>query len=197
MTEKIVLTDVDGVLLDWELSFNQWMTRTGYPLVNCSVYHIDIRHNISRALAKTLVAEFNESLEIQTIPALRDAAEVVAALHHKHGYKFRCITSLSSSAQAYNNRLVNLHAVFPPSAIDHLVCLETGACKRDALSQYANTKLYWIEDKVENIEVGAELGLLPILVEHSYNQEYILPPYATRAADWKQVYYHLTGEHYV
>ena len=33
MYNKLILTDADGVLLDWEYAFNIWMTEKGYTLV--------------------------------------------------------------------------------------------------------------------------------------------------------------------
>jgi len=33
LSNKVILTDVDGVLLDWEYSFNAWMNKHGYEVV--------------------------------------------------------------------------------------------------------------------------------------------------------------------
>ena len=34
MKEKIILTDVDGVLLDWQAAFFDWMVGQGFTPVN-------------------------------------------------------------------------------------------------------------------------------------------------------------------
>ena len=52
-----------------------------------------------------------------------------------------------------------------------LVCLDTGADKDDALERYRDSGLYWIEDKVQNANLGATLGLNSILIEHSHNKD--------------------------
>ena len=35
---KIIVTDCDGVLLDWENSFYEWMKSKGYDAQNVGVY---------------------------------------------------------------------------------------------------------------------------------------------------------------
>ena len=43
----------------------------------------------------------------------------------------------------------------------NVLCLDTGADKDEALAPYFNSGAFWIEDKTENAELGAELGLQP------------------------------------
>ena len=40
MKNKVILTDCDGVILDWEYSFKKWMTRHGYVVVKDDCYDI-------------------------------------------------------------------------------------------------------------------------------------------------------------
>ena len=35
---KVILTDIDGVVLDWETSFYEWMSNKGYDAKNAGVY---------------------------------------------------------------------------------------------------------------------------------------------------------------
>ena len=36
---------------------------------------------------------------------------------------------------------------------------------------YKNSKMWWIEDKVENAVAGANAGLKPIVMEHGFNMD--------------------------
>jgi hypothetical protein len=66
------------------------------------------------------------------------------------------------------------------------VYLDTGADKDEALAEYKGTGCYWVEDKMENADVGAELGLESILVAHVHNKDYTGS--ATRVQNWKEIY---------
>jgi len=69
------------------------------------------------------------------------------------------------------------------------VYLDTGADKDEALEQYRDSGCFWIEDKAENAELGIELGLESILVDHTFNQECTVQ----RAKSWKEIYGIITG----
>ena len=60
----------------------------------------------------------------------------------------------------------------------------------EALKPYRNSGLPWIEDKVENAWLGVEMGLDSMLVEHGHNMSENLPT----MKNWKEIFYHLTGE---
>jgi len=66
------------------------------------------------------------------------------------------------------------------------LCLDTGADKHDALSEYQDTECYWIEDKPENADVGHRLGLRSILVEHGHNMHHECPYPVVK--NWREIY---------
>ena len=81
-TKKVILTDCDGVLLNWEYAFTVWMDRHGYKLnVDSEVYDVGDRYGISKQEKKKLVKYFNESSAIGYLPPLRDAMYYVDLLH--------------------------------------------------------------------------------------------------------------------
>ena len=194
--KKVILTDADGVLLNWEYAFSCWMEQHGHTSVEGSnkLYDIGERFGITKDTGKLLVKQFNESAAIGFLPALRDAMYYVKRLHEEHGYVFRCITSLSLDKNAYKLRLMNLEKLFGKTAFEELVCLDTGADKDEALLPYKDSGLYWIEDKLENAEAGLEVGLKPILIEHGFNMNDKLDPNIKKVVNWKEVYEHITGE---
>ena len=168
---KVILTDADGVLLNWEYAFTCWMEQHGHTKVENAnfIYDIGERFGITKEQGKQLVKIFNESAAIGFLPALRDAMYYVKRLHEEHGYVFRCITSLSLDKNAYKLRKMNLEKLFGKTAFEELVCLDTGADKDEALEQYRDSGLYWIEDKLSNAQLGLDLGLKSILIEHGFN----------------------------
>lgn len=193
---KIILTDCDGVLLNWEYAFCTWMEQHGYTQIENGNHYYDLseRFNISKSEAKAKVKIFNESAAIGFLPALRDAMFYVKRLHEEHGYQFHCITSLSLDPSAYKLRKMNLEKLFGPTAFTRLICLDTGADKDEALREYEDTGYYWIEDKMENAFVGLQMGLKSILIEHGFNMHDSIPVGMYKALNWKEIYEHIIGE---
>ena len=187
--EKIILSDCDGVLLDWGAAFAEWMKFRGLEEVRQDVYGIHHRYDIERAESKELVRQFNESAAIGFLRPLRDAAYYVRRLYEEHGYRIRVISSLSLDPWAGKLREQNLRAIFG-DAIEQVICLDCGADKDEALAPYKNSGLFWIEDKPENAQVGDALGLRSILMEHEHNQFEAGFQYAV---NWKEIYQIVAG----
>jgi FMN phosphatase YigB (HAD superfamily) len=188
MNNKLILTDCDGVLLSWAESFHEWMAEHGWEQKpNASHYYsmYDIYHGLDKENAKKFTKLFNESANIGFLPPFRDSMYYVRRLHEEFGYQFRVITSLSSNIHAGNLRRMNLEKYFG-SAIESVICLDTGADKDEALEPYQYSGLYWIEDKFENAEAGHELGLSSILVTHGHNSHYETK--YPRVETWKEIY---------
>jgi phosphoglycolate phosphatase-like HAD superfamily hydrolase len=165
---KIILTDCDGVLLDWEKGFNEWMTSKGYTKVVEGIYDISKTYGLEKEVGKRLVKEYNESAWMGYLKAFRDARSGVAKLYEA-GYRFHCITSLSLDKKAKRLRMQNLENVFGKGVFKELVCLDTGADKDEALAEYEGSGFYWLEDKTENAECGLKFGLKSILIHHPHN----------------------------
>lgn len=181
----IILTDCDGVLLDWEAAFTEWMAARGEHELQCPVsYDVAVRYGIKKVEARRLVKLFNESAAIGYLKPLRDAVECVQKLHEEYGYTFRVITSLSEDKWAGMARRENLKRYFG-DAIESVICLPCGADKDEALAPYKDSGLFWIEDKPENAELGKALGLRTILVEHEHNKDY---EGVDIAKNWKEIY---------
>ena len=194
MKQKIILTDADGCILDWEWAFSVWMQERGYTLTadNKKSYYLHHHYNeLEEKDAKTVVKTFNESAAIGFLPALRDSVYYVKLLHEKHGYQFRVITSLSLDKNAQKLRGKNLRKLFG-NAIESVICLDTGADKDSALEPYRGSGMWWIEDKPANADVGHALGLKSILVEHGHNMHHVCD-YPV-AKNWKEIYDIIVGQ---
>ena len=187
--DKIILVDADGVLLDWEWAFNVWMQEQGFERVKGYqfVYDMGERYGISKDQCKKLIKIFNNSAHIGFLPALRDAMFYIKRLHEEHGYVFHCITSLSEDTNAGKLRKMNLRKLFGKTAFEEFVILDTGASKDEALAEYKDTGLWWIEDKPENALAGLNVGLKPLLMEHGHNMSFKHPD-ILRVKNWKMIY---------
>jgi hypothetical protein len=195
MTNRIILTDCDGVLLNWEYAFSVWMEDHGFEMVPGGELNYDIgeRYGITKTQGKKLIKMFNESAAIGFLPPLRDAMYYVKRLHEEHGFVFHCITSLSLDRNAQRLREMNLAKLFGETVFEKIVCLDTGADKDEALAPYRKTGLWWIEDKVTNAELGWMLGLKPILVEHGHNMHYYHED-IPKVKDWREIYELVVGQ---
>lgn len=191
--KKVILTDADGVLLDWEYAFHNWMKDRGHKTIKGfkRLYHIDIRFNISKDEGKRLVNQFNESAAIGHLPSLRDSIKYVKKLHEEHGYVFHVITSLTKEKFAIQARQKNLDNLFGKTAIERLVSLDSGGDKDEALEEYKDSGCWWIEDKPANADLGLGLGLKSILVNHGHNKDY--DGEAVVVKKWKEIYKLITA----
>jgi hypothetical protein len=190
--DKLILTDVDGVLLNWEYAFNIWMKRHGYTPKEDSgnIYDIGEKYGLTQEKKRELVKFFNESAAIGFLPPLRDAIHYVRELHVKHGYVFHVLTALSNDHQAQELRRQNLEKLFGETVFEKFIYCDTGADKDEILAPYTGSGLLWIEDKIENAELGVKLGLESIVMEHGHNMNYVGLPLMK---DWKDVYEYVVG----
>ena len=193
--DKIILTDCDGVVLDWEEGFSVWMEHHGHNTVDGYqyMYNIGDRYGVSKEQGSQMVKVFNESAAIGFLPPLRDAQYFVKKLHEQHQYKFIAITSLSLDPYAKELRERNLKKLYGDAFIE-VVCLDTGADKDEILAEYGAkyNGNYWIEDKPENLKAGIDAGLEGILIEHGHNMDYT--GNANVVVNWQEIYNLITGK---
>ena len=194
MKNKIILTDSDGVLTDWEYAFDIWMLQHGFNKQNGAEFKYDMgtRYGIDKEQSKKLIRIFNESAAIGFLPPLRDAMYYVKKLVEEHGFRFHVITSLSNDANAQELRKMNLRKLFGKVAFEKFVFLDTGADKDQALEPYRDTGYHWIEDKKINCEVGHAMGLKSILMEHGHSLDYNHPNIPV-VKNWREIYDIIVG----
>lgn len=191
MKDKVILVDCDGVLIDWEYHFGRWMERHGYLREKFNVYCVAAAYGIDKPDVQRLVRMFNESATIRKMSPLRDAVKYVKKLHEEHGYIFHAITSLSDDEYAQHLRTKNLRELFGNTVFDKFVYLGCGADKDEALEPYRGSECWWVEDKIQNADLGLELGLNSILMSHTHNAHY--DGQARRVENWKQIYNIING----
>lgn len=191
---RLILVDCDGVLLDWEWAFSVWMIQRGFvQRPNAKDYYqiSDQFENITVRDAKKFTVLFNESAAIGFLPPLRDSVRWIKQLNQQHGYRFHCITSLSTDENAVALRKMNLQKYFG-DVFDDIQCLPTGSDKDQALEPFRGTGLWWIEDKPANTDLGHQLGLRSVLLEHGHNMRHECS--YPIVSNWQEIYRLVTAE---
>ena len=198
MSKNVIVTDCDGVLLDWEEGFGVWMEHNGHTMVPDGklIYNIAERYGMDAVTGKQMVKQFNQSAAMGFLPPLRDAQYYVKLLSEKHQYKFLVLTSLSLDPYAKMLRERNLTKIFGDCFAD-VICLDTGADKDEALADLANEyqSCWWIEDKPANAVAGYDTGFRSILIEHGHNMNYDFDTEADIrvAKNWEDIYNIVVG----
>ena len=191
--KRVILTDIDGVVLNWGTAFNDWMVSRGHQQKGGSAsYDVAETYDIPKGQAKMLVRMFNESAQVGFLPPLRDAICYMKKLHEEHGYVFHAITSLSSDPNAQKLRIMNLENLFGKTLFEKYIILGCGDDKDEALEPYRDPGLIWVEDKVENAVLGTEMGLDSILIEHDHNRNSL--PSCRYSSSWKNIYQYVRGD---
>lgn len=182
---KLILTDIDGVMLDWETAFHDWMESKGHVRNSIATYDMHVAYDQPKEFLKKLVVEFNNSAWMCCLKPLRDAVVGVAGLA-ADGYRFGAITSMSLDRYAGKLREENLKNLFG-DVFEFVTCLDTGADKDEALLPYKDSGMWWIEDKPENAKLGADFGLNTLLVRHSHNANFDYRG-VKKVDNWAQIY---------
>jgi hypothetical protein len=166
MREKLILTDVDSVMLDYMegVEHDDWL--------------VDI-------------SEEEHWRKVAWLEPFRDAEEYVIKLG-EDGWKFHAITAVGDHPQLVEYRMLNLKNIWGYDIFQEITCVPKGRYKKHILERYRDTGLIWIEDHLPNAKQGLELNLDCRLFNMKYNQKEEWPE-AKRLNNWKELYEELTG----
>ena len=198
-SNRIILTDVDGVLLEWEHHFTKWMLQRTlfdergaryhpYRLLpnKENTYEMAERFGLTVAEIRKEIREFNRSAWMGTQRPMMESQTWVKLLAAE-GWTFIPITSQTSDIPAQQLRKRRLGELFGEHVFTNYHILGTGADKDSALAEFHNTGLYWVEDKPKNAVAGLKYGLKPILIDHPYNRDFKHPD-IIRVSNWKDIH---------
>ena len=199
ISNRIILTDVDGVLLEWEHHFTKWLQLRSYFDKNGNRnypyklsdsgqdnYDMSKRFGISKETISQEIREFNRSAWMGTQRPMLESQTWVKLLHAE-GWTFVPITSQTSDIPGQALRKKRLGELFGEHVFSNYHILGTGADKDGALAEFHDTGLYWVEDKPKNALAGLKYGLKPILIDHPYNKDFNHPD-IIRVNNWKQIH---------
>ena len=185
-----ILTDADGVLVDWNHGFLQFLAAKGYnvSVVDEESYSFVDRLGLTKSEEIRLIEEFNYSDGIRYLEPFADAVENVAKLADA-GFRFTVITSLGNTPEAINNRTHNLRFIFG-DIFDDIQCLKMGLNKSIALNKWVGSNLLWVDDHITQVEAGYNQGLSAILVTHPYNKVYTEGKFrrVSHTTPWAEIY---------
>lgn len=190
---KVIVTDCDGVLLDWEFAFDVWVAEKGYKRLPGTeqIFWAGSRYGIHNDDVLKLVYEFNESACIGFLPSLRDAQHYVKALAER-GFEFDVVSSLHVDRYAQMLRVNNLTHLFGDVFRKINAHLSITGSKEDFLREhYGNSDCWWIEDRMDHADAGTRVGMRAMLMDHPYNQDYTGK--AIRVKNWRDIHDILTG----
>ncbi|MBI33590.1 MAG: hypothetical protein CMD98_06960 [Gammaproteobacteria bacterium] len=189
--DKVILTDVDGVLFDWQFHFYQHCRKELGLERLTSEYDVSNSLGLgSRKKGSLIVRNFNKSEAMKSLSPFKDAIKYVRKLHEEHGYIFHVITSQTHDNLAKEYRKQNLINTFG-NVFEGFTILNTGQDKDKELSKWEGTECWWIDDKEANIKMGNQFGLRGLLMAHEHNMDCFDEE---RVKSWKEIYDIITGE---
>ena len=203
-SNRIILTDVDGVLLEWEHHFTKWMLQRTlfdekgaryhpYRLLpnKENTYEMAERFGLTKPEIRKEIREFNRSAWMGTQRPMYNSQTWVKLLAAE-GWTFIPITSQTSDKPAQELRKRRLGELFGDHVFTNYHILGTGADKDSALAEFHGTGLYWVEDKPHNALAGLNYGLKPILINHPYNRDFNHKE-IIRVNNWQDIHQILSG----
>ena len=184
MSKRLILCDVDGVLLHWEQAFDAWMKRQGYQKQKENSYKVEEHYDIDKEACTLLIQIFNESASMRYLDPIDGASHHMVKLHEA-GYMIRLITSQTLEPMAHRAREDNLNEKFG-KIFQAVIFLDTGSDKDEVLATQPKGS-FWIEDKPANALAGLKAGLIPILLTQPHNKDFKHKD-IVRCDTWKDVY---------
>ncbi len=183
--EKMLLVDVDGVLLHWVNGFTKFLLEQHDITVpeNQNSHYIHEWLEVHPDAALKLISDFNASHHFSLLEPLNQSDEFLP-MFYEEGFRIVAVTSCSSDTKIGEMRRENLHRYFG-DIFETIHCLDLHQCKSDILKQYP--KGYWVEDIPSWALKGAEAGHLTFLMDHSYNRSF-KDSNVIRAKDWYMIY---------
>lgn len=179
MTDKVILTDIDGVCLNWADPFEEYLESRNFAIErgDNGAYEYTV--------GQSVYDDFNNSIHATRLPPMHDSLKWMRRIHDDLGFKFHGVTHMGVSEECIDNRKTNLE-IFGDIwlGVDHLYHTE---CKSQVLANYEDSGFMWVEDLHVNAEVGLEYGLVPVLMCNTWNRGWDHPD-IPRVTSWRDIY---------
>jgi len=188
IVDKIILTDIDGVVFDWHTAFVRWMELQGYSSTGVIHHDAEIHNEFGISLQEATVKreEFNASMACSVLEPMRESLHWINQLHQE-GFHFVAITSLSDKPIAQYYRYLNLEDYFETDVFVDVRCLPAGAPKLEAMMDFEDSGLIYVDDRISNLEDALKVGLKPVMMKHAYNIHYSNKR-VKQVANWADIY---------
>lgn len=181
---KVILTDVDGTVLNMDTAFERFMAEQGYPALSRMREHYSIARafGITEHDASHAVREFFRHPLMATLDPEPCAAKVLPDLY-RDGWRFVAITAAPNDPKVIAARRSNLEEAFG-FEWDAVHCVGLHGEKRTTLLAYKPS--VWVEDHFINGVVGAETGHRVFLLDRPYSRDRSHPE-VIRVPDWHAI----------
>lgn len=170
--EKLILIDVDSVLLDWLSGFHSWMATTGFvdafglsETPSKDAYDLTTSYSLPDSQIFTLIKAFNTSVFMGELAPMPGAKQALSRLVEKE-YTFHPITSFADNQRSFELRKHNLIKVFGEDTFSGFTFLPLRASKQEVLNTFAKSHivkpLVWIDDLLHHAKAGVTSGITSI-----------------------------------
>jgi hypothetical protein len=164
---QTLISDVDGIALDWLQGFSKYMESIGYKSLHDkpSFYSME---DIFPTLEKPYkhIMDFQHSDFYKDLTAYQDAKENYAKLHEL-GVKIVFLSSCGETEHIKNTRLAQLEREFS-GKFDDIILLPLNASKLDTLSKFEKGNVF-VDDLMAHSIDAAKIGHKSFLKNMSYN----------------------------
>lgn len=174
---KLIVTDIDAVCLDYVNAFIEWVEEeykwildphsdyNSYSMESWFVNPYGYSNKMSKEEFMRLITEYNSYP--RCIPPVQGSQDALKRLKHA-GYKIVALSSFGGTQSTQRFRRDYLEVLFP-KVFDDIILLNLGECKKDKLKELKPR--YFIEDCTTHAESGVTLGIPTFLLDTTYNQD--------------------------
>jgi FMN phosphatase YigB (HAD superfamily) len=174
--KPVIITDVDGVLLDFLMAFAIYLEEENYcinhikPLINTNKYmtfedmiNVDCERKIEEIKNK-----FFQSDRISKFPVFQNESIEHLKTLNKY-FDIICVTCIGRGNEIHNHRLQNLKEIYGDIFLS-VHCINFGESKEDTLRYLRNRHnvVSYIDDNLKHIQESLNVGIKPILFQRGY-----------------------------
>lgn len=189
---KIFLTDVDGVLLDWDMGMEYYIKENTNFDITQDIRGFKKMHEWLKCEEEEvahLVDEFHRSESYSRLPAFEDAVDVVKNLKDD-GWRFVAITANSKDKHIRRLRRENIEKFFPDTFED-IISVEATESKEHVLKKFSPT--FWVDDLPSHVMSGINCGHTSFyLPRTAYNRKDIESDKVIEVESWNGIEKHLS-----
>ena len=179
--KKLLLVDIDGVVLDWFESFRIFLVAKGISINGKEPLNWSMKSWVDHNDIAGLILEFNNSEAFGEIPPMTGAIETLKEISRE-----REVVAITSCGLTNRDlRVGNLNALFGAEFFKEIFTLDLGESKENYLNRYEPS--FWIDDNSKNAQCGADLGHNSILFHALHNRAFRHPK-VTRLFDWYEIF---------
>ena len=170
-----LIVDVDGVLLNWWASFNQWIIDNNFATTKVLLPNADyafegaIKENF-RSQRDDLIRVFNQTYHVSKLKPIPGAIQALKRFREQ-GWTIKAVTSFSSDFESQKLREKNLLDAFGP-IFQEIYCVPLYESKMAFLGMQPLDSVY-VEDLPSHLNTALDVGYDPdnlYLIPRAFNE---------------------------